>query len=226
MNQTKSNKPCIVIGIDVGGPKKGFHGVAFREGSYLEKFYTPKAKLMAKWCLEKGARAVGIDAPCRWSQNGRARAAERALMQERIWCFSTPTRAIAKSHSKRNFHWMLAGAELYSLLVKSRYRLFDGHNTVSGPVCFETFPQAVACALAGKIVSAKRKGIVRRKLLSVAGIDTTPLTNIDTVDAALCALTAHCVVAGEYKTYGDTREGLIVVPAPENSGFHPLLNRP
>lgn len=212
MNQTMRNKPCIVIGIDVGGPKKGFHGVAFREGSYWEKFSTLNAMLMAKWCLENDARAVGIDAPCRWSQNGRARAAERALMQEGIWCFSTPTQAIAKSHPKRNFHWMLAGAELYRLLVKSGYSLFDGHNTVSGPVCFETFPQAVACALAGKIVSAKRKGIVRRKLLSAVGVDTIPLTNIDTVDAALCALTAHCIVAGDYKTYGDARDGLIVVP--------------
>ncbi len=108
---------------------------------------------------------------------------------------------------------MLAGAELYRLLVKSRYRLFDERNAASSPVCFETFPQAAACSLAGKIVSAKRKGVVRRKLLRTAGIDTAPLTNIDVVDAALCALTAHSLMAGNFKTYGDDREGFIVVPA-------------
>jgi len=36
---------------------------------------------------------------------------------------------------------------------------------------------------------------------------------IRTVDAALCALTAHDFLAGRFKTYGDAAEGFIVVPA-------------
>ncbi len=41
------------------------------------------------------------------------------------------------------------------------------------------------------------------------------LTNIDTVDAALCALTALYFLNGSIKTYGDDVEGFIVVPAIE-----------
>ena len=200
----------IVIGIDVGGPKRGFHAVALNAGRYWEKFATPDAASMVEWCLRIGARAVGVDAPCRWSLTGRARPAERSLAAEGIHSFATPGRAAAES---RDFYrWMINGAELFRLL-EAHYPLFDGGNATSGPVCFETFPQAVACALAGKVVSAKRKSAVRRELLRKAGIDTVPLTNIDTVDAALCALAAHSLLAGSYKTYGDATEGFVVVPA-------------
>ena len=79
-------------------------------------------------------------------------------------------------------------------------------------MCFETFPQAVACALAGEIVSAKYKSKVRRKLLSGIGIDTTSLPNIDFVDAALCAVAANYLLSGNVNAYGDMAEGFIVVP--------------
>lgn len=205
-----SDENSIVTGIDVGGPKKGFHAVALNAGRYWEKFAAPDAASMAEWCLRIGARVVGVDAPCRWSLTGRARPAEHALAAEGIHCFATPGRVAAEN---RNFYrWMINGAELFRLL-EAHYPLFDGDNATSGPVCFETFPQAVACALAGRVVSAKRKSAVRRELLREAGIDTAPLTNIDAVDAALCALAAHSLLAGSYKTYGDATEGLIVVPA-------------
>jgi predicted RNase H-like nuclease len=80
-------------------------------------------------------------------------------------------------------------------------------------VCFETFPHAVACALAGKKLSARDKRVDRRRLLGGAGIATDSLTNIDEVDAALCALTAHHFLAGTFKAYGDDVEGYIVVPS-------------
>jgi hypothetical protein len=92
--------------------------------------------------------------------------------------------------------------------------LFAGCAAPNGSrICFETFPQAVACALAGSTVSAKGKATIRRGLLHAAGIDVGPLKNVDSVDAALCALTAHHFLAGSIKTYGDPETGLIVVPA-------------
>jgi hypothetical protein len=39
---------------------------------------------IAEWCREIKARFIGVDAPCHWSSDGRARAAECALMRERI----------------------------------------------------------------------------------------------------------------------------------------------
>ena len=89
-------------------------------------------------------------------------------MKEKIWCFSTPTREKAEKHRKDNFRWMLNGAELYADL-ESTHALFDGNSQQSSlRVCFETFPQAIACALAGKIVSAKQKRRIRRDLLNRA----------------------------------------------------------
>jgi predicted nuclease with RNAse H fold len=156
-----------------------------------------------------GARIVGIDAPCRWSATGRSRSTERALAAEGIFSFATPTQDAATS--KPFYRWMLNGAELYRI-IERHYPLFNGHNASSGSICFETFPHAVACALAGKLVSARQKSTIRRKLLRTAGMDTSELTNIDTVDAALCALTAHCFLTGNIKTYGNAAEGFIVVP--------------
>ena len=131
-------------------------------------------------------------------------------MQEKIFCFATPSEDAAQRVS---FHqWMLNGAALYQALEKD-FPLFDG--TVRGRVCFETFPQAVACALAGRVLSATRKRFERKVLLEKAGIKTAALTSIDYVDAALCALTARHVAAGTFKTYGDSESGFIVVPKVE-----------
>lgn len=106
---------------------------------------------------------------------------------------------------------MRNGAKLYGL-VERHYHLFENRRRVRSPVCFETFPHAVACALAGKIVSAKQKRNVRSELLRQAGIDASQLANIDMIDAGLCALTADYLLAGKVKTYGDVVEGWIVVP--------------
>jgi len=202
----------IVAGVDVGGPKKGMHAVALRDGAYLDRFSSRKPAEIAAWCREMGAGFIGVDAPCRWSATGRARSAERELMAQGIWCFSSPSLAVAKAHPKNQFGWMLNGAELFQNLETAHPLLKQSSGPVSAPVCFETFPQAIACALAGEIVSAKQKRTVRRALLTQGGIDISQLTNIDLVDAALCALVAHHVALGKYKTYGDASSGLIVVP--------------
>lgn len=202
-----------VAGVDVGGPKKGFHAVALRDGAYLDKFSAHEASAVAAWCLRVGARLVGVDAPCHWSQTGRARLAERELMKEKIWCFSTPTREKAVAHPKKHFHWMLAGEALYEALQETHPIFSGNYESTGGVVCFETFPQAIACALAGEVVSAKNKATTRRGLLRRAGLSIEALTNIDTVDAALCALTAHYIASGSFRTYGELESGFIVVPA-------------
>lgn len=202
---------ATVVGIDVGGKRKGLHAVALRGGQYFGRYSSGNAQSVVDWCDEMQASAVGMDAPCCWSKTGRARAAERELMGERIWCFSTPTRVVAESHPTDYFRWMLSGAELYGLLTV-QYPLLDEQRLIERPVCFETFPHAITCALLGRVTSAKRKGTERRDILRAAGVDTVELTNIDWVDAALCALTAHQFLAGNFKTYGDEKEGFVVVP--------------
>lgn len=207
------SSPIIVAGIDVGGSAKGFHGVALRNGAYLGKSNSCDPVKLTNWCREIRACFVAVDAPCHWSLNGRARPAECALMKEKIGCFSTPTRERAENHPKDNFRWMLKGAELFANLVEAKYPLFNGAGRQqSRELCFETFPQAIACALAGQIVAAKQKRRIRRHLLNQANVDTRKLTNIDEIDAALCAFTAHQFAHDNYRCYGDAVGGFIVVP--------------
>jgi predicted nuclease with RNAse H fold len=201
----------LLVGIDVGGQKKGFHAVAMRDLIVLDKASSCDPTEIATWCKEIGAAVVAVDAPISWSRTGGARSAERVLMQQGIWCFSTPIEKSAKSHPTNHFGWMLQGAKLYRALDRSFAR-FDGTNQRVRPICFETFPHAIACALNGEPVSAKDKRKVRRALLAKAGIDCAPLVNIDFVDAALCALAAEYFARRNYKSHGDASEGCIVVP--------------
>ena len=41
-----------VVGIDVGGARKGFHAVAISDGRYLSHFTTQDVGKLSDWCLE------------------------------------------------------------------------------------------------------------------------------------------------------------------------------
>ncbi len=206
---SRTPRASVVVGVDVGGPKKGYHAVALRDGQFLGKLATLDAAAVVVWCRDLKASVVGIDAPCCWSRTGRARPCERALAVEGLHAFATLSRAAGERNPF--YAWMRNGAKLYDRLTP-HYRLLDRRHSGSRPVCFETFPHAVACALAKKILPAKQKRTDRRRLLSEAGLSTESLTNIDQIDAALCALTARYLLAGEVNKYGNPEEGFIVVP--------------
>lgn len=201
----------IVVGVDVGGLKKGFHAVALRRGRFLMSYSSHDAAEVVLWCRKLNASAIGIDSPCSWSRTGRARLCERELARQGIFTFATPNRSRGEKHPF--YRWMCNGAELYRLLAM-HYRLFDGKRPAILPVCFETFPQAIACSIADRILSAKNKRADRPRLFRKIGLAIDSFTNIDLVDAALCAFTAQCLLAGSMKMYGDVREGFIVVPMP------------
>lgn len=202
----------IVAGVDGGGRRKGFHAVALKNGAYLDHTASDSPAKIATWCQSINATVVAVDAPCKWSVTGRARTAERALMRKGIWCFSTPDRDSAAGHPKNHYGWMLNGESLFKAL-ESQYPLFDGRAYTSGArICFETFPQAIACALAGKVVSAKQKRAIRKQALVDRHICVEKLLNIDLIDAALCAVAAHEFASGSFDLYGDQLEGYIVTP--------------
>jgi predicted nuclease with RNAse H fold len=198
-----------VAGIDVGGMKKGFHAVALRKDYIVARLNTYSAATVVTWCREQGVVALGIDAPCRWSLTGRARRCERELADLGLSCFSTPRQTIGEVHPF--YRWMVNGAELFQLLAL-HFRLYDGRTPVFEPLCFETFPHAIACRLAGKRLSARHKRVDRRRLLEKIGIATDAIATIDEIDATLCALTAQHVLADTFKALGDTAEGFILVP--------------
>ncbi|WP_411870046.1 DUF429 domain-containing protein [Vulcanococcus limneticus] len=206
-----------VIGIDVGGSRKGFHAVAVTGGAYAGQLATPNAQELAHWCRSViGVQLIAIDAPCRWSGNGRARPCERELMQQGIFCFASPSRPAAISHPSNYYGWMLQGEALYRELEAS-HPLLSGLAApglpASGPACFETFPHAITCHLRGGNAEARQKRLQRRALLEQAGINTATLTSIDWIDAALCALAAHHLASSRpCRAYGEPATGLIVVP--------------
>lgn len=94
LTMSTSSFNTVVVGVDVGGPKKGFHAVALREGQFLEKFATLDAGEVLAWCRKLNVSAIGIDAPCCWSRTGCARPCERALAAEGIHTFATPSQAV------------------------------------------------------------------------------------------------------------------------------------
>ena len=202
-----------VIGIDVGGRRKGFHAVALRGGLYEAQRVTPDAEELAHWCRAViGAHLIAIDAPCRWSEAGQTRASERALHREGIRCFASPSREAALSHPTNYYGWMLQGEALYRELAPS-HPLLTAAAAPCGPACFETFPHAITWHLRGGQASAAHKLAQRRQLLVQAGIDPAPLISIDHIDAALCALAADHLASGQpCRAYGEAASGLIVVP--------------
>ena len=202
------------VGIDVGGARKGFHAVALSDGAYTSQLATAEVETIRDWCLnEMKAQVIAIDAPCRWSTNGRMRACERELMQRGIHCFASPTREQAIRHPSDYYGWMLRGEALYQAL-ESSHPICTALPVAGEHCCMETFPHAITWHLRGGEAQARQKRRQRRELLGQAGIDLEQLSNIDLVDAALCALTAHRAASGaNCKTYGDPFEGIIVVPS-------------
>jgi predicted nuclease with RNAse H fold len=214
-----SNRAGITtVGIDVGGERKGFHAVAITDGGYAGHHSTKDVQELTHWCRETArARVIAIDAPCRWSNDGHSRPAERELMKQGIYCFSTPTRERAAAHPRKYFDWMLRGEALFRALEDD----FPLCRKLPGPnmqCCFETFPHAITWQLRGGKAEASQKRKQRRALLEQSGIDLTQLTNIDLIDAALCALTAnHAARGGKCMSFGEPDSGLIIVPAQRNS---------
>ncbi len=202
------------VGIDVGGERKGFHAVALTGGTTTDQLVTADVEALRDWCLNThNALVIAIDAPCRWSHDGRMRACERELMRQGMHCFASPSRERAVQHPSNYYGWMLRGEALYQALETS-HPLCTAHPIPGERCCLETFPHAITWHLRGGNAQARQKRTQRRDLLKQAGIDLTPLNSIDLVDAALCALTAHIAASGAPCTmYGEETEGVIVVPA-------------
>lgn len=203
-----------VVGVDVGGSRKGFHAVALENGAYLGRLQSCSVRDLAKWIRETVcARVVAIDAPCRWSPGKGGRAAERQLLDAGIRCFLTPTRGAAVRHASGYYEWMLRGAALFRAL-RTTHPLSSGIPPRRGNCCFETFPHAITWHLRGGKADASRKRAQRLALLRGHGCDVRWLTNMDWIDAALCALAAETVAAGRQTSiYGDRRAGHIIVPS-------------
>lgn len=204
---------AIAVGIDVGGPSKGFHAVAL-DGDRVLKVHALEAIKIAEWCSSVGARAIAIDAPAGWRTGPGLRLAERELQERGLHFFATPSR---EKSSSPFYTWMHNGFALYEALAQCFPRITRDSTTISSPVCFETFPHAIAHALFEGRVPAGSKVRVRRKLLADCGLRVGELSNVDLVDAGLCAYTARRFLmnrGGDVQFLGDRDGGFLVIPSP------------
>jgi predicted nuclease with RNAse H fold len=197
------------IGIDVGGLKKGFHAVALRGNQIIAKTANRDPELIVSWVLHLYARVIAIDAPCRWSKSGSSRYAERELYRHGVRCFYTPSKETALQ--KSFYGWMLNGEKLYDCLSLNHYPRFEGHTDDWGK-CIETFPHAIVWAMSGLNIPAGNKRMIRREILFRKGYDVSSLTNIDYIDAVLCAIAANELSKRNYRTFGNREEGFIILP--------------
>lgn len=205
-----------VIGIDVGGERKGYHAVTLLDGRFTRVFHHTDPGKIVEWCINQAARVIAVDAPSGWSDpkkspSGKSRQAERDLASSEwhIHSFATPDKERVEAH---NFYkWMLNGEKLYQHL-KDQYPLFQGTRRTGNRVCFETFPCAIERVLSGGANKRLSKRQARREVLREDGYGIDGLGGIDYVDAALCSVMAYKFHHGKYQSFGNQEEGYIVVP--------------
>ena len=198
------------VGVDVGASRKGFHLVANLNGNFLDKLHSQDADEVVAWISEQEPMVIAIDAPSMFSLEGRSREAERSLVKNGIKCFYTPTKELAqKSHF---YDWVFNGELLFK---KLNLPIFMGKKIESTCV-IETFPHGVHLSFwDGRPAhnSNLTKSMARRITLEKKAIyKTCELSNIDFIDAALCAVSADYFFQDRYIAFGSDNEGYIVLP--------------
>ena len=200
----------ITVGVDVGASKKGFHVVANLDGNFLDKFHSQDADEVVSWISNHAPKVIGIDAPCMFSLEGRSREAERSLVKNGIKCFYTPTRELAQK--SLFYDWVFNGELLFQ---KLNLPIFMGKK-IQSPCVIETFPHGVYLSYWHDRPSDTpkiSKSMARRITLERKAVyKTCELSNIDFIDAALCAISADYFFQDRYIAFGSYNEGYIVLP--------------
>ncbi len=209
--QMSLSPSVIALGIDVGGARKGFHAVALNAARQVigQPSRLASAAEIASLMITLNPSVVAIDAPCQWSQH-KSREAERALARAGIRCFFTPSRARAR-RNLTFYGWMFQGEAAFAA-ASLTHPHYTGSTSVWGQT-IEVFPHATTLALTRQATPKRvSKNQWRRQLLRSEGIDPSPLTNIDYIDAALCALTGLHALNGNFTPHGDPSGGYLVTP--------------
>ena len=175
--------------------------------------------------------AIAIDSP---PGPGRvpetsSRACERQLRALGVNIFLTPSDPA--SFAKPFYDWIRVGEQAFAAAAEAGYGAHDVAAVVQGRA-LEVFPHATDVFLRGWLPppgttrSLRRKRAWRLSTLQEAGIPIDALCvnragqpTMDSIDAALAAVTAHYAVNGNFSVFGDRGEW-IVVPGTAASRFH------
>lgn len=166
------------VGVDVGGPVKGFHACFLDDLRVVRWFAEASPEALASAIRSFDPAVVAIDAPrLPLRTRDETRAAERAIFKlgYRIqWTRKAPLEPDS---------WMVNGADLWSRLEGIR--------------CVETFPTALSDRLGECPVALP--------LSMLSGKELRP-TYKDYLDAAICAWAAHRVAVGDGEAFGEDDE--------------------
>jgi predicted nuclease with RNAse H fold len=189
-----------VIGIDVGGQRKGFHAVLLSSRGIHSAFQHSDPAQLVAWSLSHQPAAIAIDAPCGWSTSGGSRESERTLAHEgiRIPCFCTPTRA--RAAQSRFYDWVFNGEKLYQAFQRQS----------STPI--ETYPHGVSEIILKRNPHPVNKKERRQAALAKMSLLDSCLTSVDFIDAALAALTADAYIQHQTHAFGNDQEGKMHLP--------------
>ena len=182
------------LGVDVGGPRKGFDVAVIDERRLLALEPRLGRDDVAGLVDEYAPAVVAIDSPCCCAPQGRmTREGERRLNREVCGIRWTPE--ASKLHGNPYYDWIVEGLALYQLLADRDVEVV------------EVFPTASWTRWSGPRGKRPRAAWSRDALTRLHLADLPARTNQDQRDAIAAAVTAREFRAGRTETFGE-----IVVP--------------
>jgi predicted nuclease with RNAse H fold len=172
---------------------------------------TEPGKLLS--ALGRKAAVVAIDSPPGPGLAGGTRPCEAALRRRGVQVFSTASDP--QRFAGQFFDWARVGMLAFEA---ARGAGFEPYAEGAG-VCkraLEVFPHATDVFLRGELPPARTsrskaaKRQWRYETLRSAGVEVGPSASLDTVDAALAALTGQLALLGQYEAIGEDPFFIIV----------------
>jgi predicted nuclease with RNAse H fold len=193
-----SRSTVVWCGVDVGGPRKGFHLAAV---DTTELLGAPRTGFdvagAVEWIAEFSPAVTAVDSPiCAAPKGCPSRAAERLVPRE-VGCNirATPEPEVFLARPDDLYGWIIHGFQLYNALRDSGIEALE---------CFPTASRTRWAGLRGK----QTRAAWTRQALAATGLANLPLrTNQDQRDAIAAALTARAHSHGVTESFGE-----IVVP--------------
>jgi predicted nuclease with RNAse H fold len=199
-------------GVDVGGPRKGFHVALLSGRALLESPVRRATAAAVARHLERSApRTIAVDCPCSYADPGaKARDCELELVRSGVCGIRfTPSENAVRSHPGGYYDWILNGEALY--------RELEARSETTGWTVIECFPTASFTLLGQPRGRASRARWSRSVLdrLDVAGLPSA--LNQDERDAVMAALTAQAFDRGSVRRFGEIvvaeRDGTVTATA-------------
>lgn len=189
-----------VVGIDVGGRRKGFHGCALRGDEVVGgPARLPDVASAVEWVVALDPAVVALDSPKTCAPEGESsRADERGLARAICGIRWTPERS--RLAGNPYYEWIEHGLELYDALAAAG---IDRDRLI------EVFPTAAWTVWAG-LRAGRPRGEWSANALAGLGLDGLPSRHLtqDDRDSVAAALVARLHTEDRTQAFGE-----IIVPA-------------